>query len=465
MADVYHMTEQQAEAVVRLQLGQLAALERDEILKEYAGLREQITGHERLLVRRGQHPAPSSARTWRSCATSTATPRKTEITDAGGRGQPGGPDPRGGRGREHQPRRLHQADAADHLPHPAPRRQGGRRAGPARRTSSSTSSCASTHAYLLCFTNRGQCHWLKVYDIPEAARTSGGRSIANVLTLKEDEKIEGVIPVRHFEENAYLLMATKNGAGEEDRADRVQPAAAGRRHRHQSGGGRRADRRGPGAGRRRGGAEHAATGWRSGSPRPTPGRWAGTRRGVNGIKLVGDDEVVGMVVADPEGQLLTVCENGYGKRTPFGADTADIGEEVDGEADGELEVEPPLSDDANGVAEAEPGEGGGALVDALPPAAARRQGREGHPHERAERPSGRRGPGPGDGRPDADHAAGHGDAHPGERDPGERAEHAGGAGDHPERGGQAGVGGQGGPGGGGGGSGRPDNGVRPWACE
>src|SRR5262249_4792702 len=48
-ADVYHMTEQQAEAVVRLQLGQLAALERDEILKEYAGLRTQITEYERLL--------------------------------------------------------------------------------------------------------------------------------------------------------------------------------------------------------------------------------------------------------------------------------------------------------------------------------------------------------------------------------------------------------------------------------
>ncbi len=60
-------------------------------------------------------------------------------------------------------------------------------------------------------------------------------------------------------------------------------------------------------------------------------------RGVKGINLQGDDEVVGMVVADPEGYLLTVCENGYGKRTPFGANTA--GSE---EADGEEVAEEPL---------------------------------------------------------------------------------------------------------------------------
>src|SRR5438132_11742592 len=63
-------------------------------------------------------------------------------------------------------------------------------------------------------------------------------------------------------------------------------------------------------------------------------------KGVKGIALQGDDEVVGMVVADPQGYLLTVCENGYGKRTPFGANTAGPGggegcEPADGEAAGE----------------------------------------------------------------------------------------------------------------------------------
>src|SRR5204863_2754208 len=70
---------------------------------------------------------------------------------------------------------------------------------------------ASTHAWLLCFTNRGQLYWLKVYDLPEASRTSGGRHIAQVLSLREGEKITSVIPVRHFEGDFHLLMATRKG--------------------------------------------------------------------------------------------------------------------------------------------------------------------------------------------------------------------------------------------------------------
>src|SRR5207248_8046115 len=70
---------------------------------------------------------------------------------------------------------------------------------------------ASTHAYLLCFTNLGRIYWLKVYDIPEQSRTSAGRAIANVLSLRPEEKISSVIPVRHFEPDRYLLMATRRG--------------------------------------------------------------------------------------------------------------------------------------------------------------------------------------------------------------------------------------------------------------
>jgi DNA gyrase subunit A len=63
-------------------------------------------------------------------------------------------------------------------------------------------------------------------------------------------------------------------------------------------------------------------------------------RGVKGINLVGDDAVVGMVIADPDGYLLTVCENGYGKRTPFGANTAGEVAEADGEETVEAAEEP-----------------------------------------------------------------------------------------------------------------------------
>ena len=86
-------------------------------------------------------------------------------------------------------------------------------------------------------------------------------------------------------------------------------------------------------------------------------------RGVKGIALQDDDAVVGMVVADPAGYLLTVCENGYGKRTPFGANTHGVepaeadGEEADGEPDGqrrsgEPAAKPPATDDAEAGEEA-----------------------------------------------------------------------------------------------------------------
>src|SRR5439155_1416810 len=63
----------------------------------------------------------------------------------------------------------------------------------------------------LIFTNRGQLYWLKVYDVPQQSRTSIGRAIANVLSLKEEEKITSVIPVRRFDADYCLLMATRRG--------------------------------------------------------------------------------------------------------------------------------------------------------------------------------------------------------------------------------------------------------------
>src|SRR5260370_25094108 len=69
----------------------------------------------------------------------------------------------------------------------------------------------STHAYLLCFTTRGQLYWLKVLEIPQMSRTSAGRNIANLLALREDEKISSIIPVRRFDADSYLMMATRAG--------------------------------------------------------------------------------------------------------------------------------------------------------------------------------------------------------------------------------------------------------------
>ncbi|HJJ52032.1 MAG TPA: DNA gyrase subunit A, partial [Methanocorpusculum sp.] len=69
---------------------------------------------------------------------------------------------------------------------------------------------ASTHEYLLCFTNKGRAYWLRVYDIPEGSRTAKGKAIVNLLNLT-DEDVSAVIPLRSFDSDKYFLYATKSG--------------------------------------------------------------------------------------------------------------------------------------------------------------------------------------------------------------------------------------------------------------
>ena len=68
-----------------------------------------------------------------------------------------------------------------------------------------------THDYILFFTDKGKVYWLKVYDVPIATRTAGGRAIVNLLQLGEGERITGMVPVRQFREDECLLMVTRRG--------------------------------------------------------------------------------------------------------------------------------------------------------------------------------------------------------------------------------------------------------------
>lgn len=70
---------------------------------------------------------------------------------------------------------------------------------------------ANTHDYLMCFTNYGKCHWIKVYRLPEGGRTSRGRPINNMIQLEEGEKVSAILAVRDFPENEYVFFATAHG--------------------------------------------------------------------------------------------------------------------------------------------------------------------------------------------------------------------------------------------------------------
>ncbi len=70
---------------------------------------------------------------------------------------------------------------------------------------------ANTHDYILCFSNRGRCYWLKVYEVPQGSRISRGKPIVNMFPLDEGEKINAILPVKEFAEDRYVFMATSLG--------------------------------------------------------------------------------------------------------------------------------------------------------------------------------------------------------------------------------------------------------------
>src|SRR5438552_3118836 len=206
----YRMTEAQAEAVVRLQLGQLAALERDEILKEFQELRRHIRTHEQLLASERNILEVVRADLV-ELRDRYGDERRTQIADAVGK-----VNYEDLIAEEMNAVTISHNGYIKRLPLNTYRSQhrGGKgvSGGGAREDDFIEHFfVASTHAYLLCFTNRGQLYWLKVYDIPQMSRTSVGRAIANVLALKSEEKITSVIPVRRFDSERCLLMATRQG--------------------------------------------------------------------------------------------------------------------------------------------------------------------------------------------------------------------------------------------------------------
>lgn len=178
---------------------------------------------------------------------------------------------------------------------------------------------ASTHSYILFFTNFGRCYWLKVFELPQGGRAAKGRPIVNMLDLQKDEKIAAYLSVREFNGGNFILMATKKGlvkktalteysrprrngivainivegdklisavltAGEQDIVLQTREGMAIRFNEREV---------------------------------RTVGR---NSQGVRGITLDENDYVVGMVaVMRHEAHLLVVCENGYGKRTDIDA--------------------------------------------------------------------------------------------------------------------------------------------------
>ncbi len=176
---------------------------------------------------------------------------------------------------------------------------------------------AHTHDFILCFSSRGQVYWLKGYEVPAGTRMSRGRPIVNLFPLTEGERINAVLPVKTFDENRFVFMATANGTVKKT------PLSDFSRPREK---GIIAVDLEPGdyliGVAITGGASDVmlfsdagkAVRFEEGDVRPM-GRGA---RGVRGMKLADEARVISMLVAEDESKsVLTATENGYGKRTPL----------------------------------------------------------------------------------------------------------------------------------------------------
>jgi DNA gyrase subunit A len=176
---------------------------------------------------------------------------------------------------------------------------------------------ASTHDYILFFTDRGRCYWLKVHWIPQGGRMAKGRSVANLLKIRQGESIAAFVPVKQFDDEHYVITGTTNG---------VIKKTALSAYSHPRKGGICGLVVGPGdhliGAKLTDGSQDIILGTRKGKAIRFPeaeircmGRVC---RGVKGITLGKGDWVVGMVVVRRDATLLVASENGYGKRSNIG---------------------------------------------------------------------------------------------------------------------------------------------------
>jgi DNA gyrase subunit A len=325
----YTLTAVQADAILRMTLGQLVNLEQEKLAGEYEKLLEEITEYLRIL---------SSDKNIHDIVRNDLVELKKKHSDA--------------RRTEISGEELGNIDLEDLITEEnmvvtishqgyikrtaastyRAQRRGGKGLKGARTEEEDPIQhlfAASTHDYLLFFTNRGKVYWQKVYDLPQLGRESRGRAVVNLLNFAEGEKIADCRAVRDFSQpDHYLMMATRRGLVKKTPLEQYSRPLRGGIIAIKL---REDDELVDVAITRKGDevvlvtTKGMAIRFNEADARPM-GR---NTSGVKGIKLTTDDQLVGMVVADPDATLLTACENGYGKRTLFGPNVPVVGGEPD----------------------------------------------------------------------------------------------------------------------------------------
>jgi DNA gyrase subunit A len=361
-AATYSLTGVQADAILRMTLGSLVNLEQEKLAKEHNELLDEIVEYLRILSSEENILAIIKA-DLAELKRRFGDKRRTEITGE----EVGSIDLEDLIEEETMVVTLSTKGYIKRTPSSTYRAQ--RRGGKGLKGAATEEEdpiqnlfVASTHDYLMFFTNKGKCYWQKVYDLPQLAREARGRAIVNLLSLAEGETVASCLAIRDFTTpEHYLVMVTRRGQVKKTALDAYgRPKKNGLIAINL----REGDElvsvavAGPGDEIMLASARGQLVRFRHTDARPM-GRNAS---GVRGIKLRAGDELVGMVIADPDATLLTACQNGYGKRTWIGAnhplptdDSASDGstpvsdEEVEAEVEAEAASEPDEAEESGEV--------------------------------------------------------------------------------------------------------------------
>jgi len=314
-AEGYRLSEVQAQAILDLRLQRLTALEQDKIIEEYQSLLKQIQDLLEILRLPGRlmeviREELTAARDQFSDA------RRTEIrTDAA--------DLR-------LEDLISEEDVVVTLSHegyakaqPLDQYRSQRRGGKGKTATTMKEEdfiekmfVANTHDTILCFSSLGRLYWLKVYELPQAGRTARGKPMVNLLPLAEGERITAILPIKSFEQEGFVLMATRQGIVKKcPLAEFSRPRPSGIIAIELPDGDRLV-----GAALTDGeqdvmlfSSAGKAVRFREGEVRAM-GR---TARGVRGIRLAEGETVIALIIVVPGTHILCATERGYGKRTPI----------------------------------------------------------------------------------------------------------------------------------------------------
>ncbi len=310
---LYRLTEEQAQAILEIRLHRLTAMEQDKLMEDYqkvldeiADLLEILGSHDRLLsvIREeleeikkeyGDERRTEIVATQQDLSVEDLITEEDLVVTISHQGYG-----------KTQPLEIYQAQ-----------RRGGR--GKAATTVKNEDFVehlviANSHDMLLCFSNMGKVYWLKAFQIPQGSRGAKGRPMVNILPLTADERITAMMPIKEFDADHFVFMATANGTVKKTPLEQFsRPRPSGLIALELEEGNTLV-----GVAITTGTSDVllCSSAGKAVRFKESDVRAMGrTARGVRGIKLTGNQRVISLIIPTQDGYVLTASENGFGKRT------------------------------------------------------------------------------------------------------------------------------------------------------